>query len=280
MRNLFRKPIEEQLILFSAFFTGSLLLLIFITVFKNGLLGVNWTFLTTVTSKSKGTVGIAGNIVNTLYLVVITLLFSVPIGIASAIYLNEYAKDGKLVQLIRFSIETLSAIPSIIFGLFGMVVFGEFLHLGYSLLSGCLTLSIMVLPLIIRNTEEALKTVPDRYRFGAIALGAGKWHMIYTVILPNALSGIVTGILLAIGRIVGESAALLFTAGSAKSLPKVFSRYPSKIFESGGSLTVQLYLSANSEGDFSTAYSIALVLLIIALLLNILTKVISKKLRK
>ena len=189
-------------------------------VLAKGLKSVNLEFLTTVTSVLHGTVGIAGNIVNTIYIIVITMLIATPIGVGSAVYLNEYAKPGRLVTIIEFATETLSGIPSIIFGLFGMMFFGQTMGLGYSLLTGSLTLILMVLPLITRNTQEALKTVPDSYRNGAIGLGAGKWHTIRTILLPSAMPGILTGAILAIGRIVGESAARLFTAGSAKLLPK------------------------------------------------------------
>lgn len=252
-----------------------LLLTIIVFVVVKGIGSVNWGFLTTVTSVRKGTVGIAGNIVNTLLIIVLTMVIVIPVGVGAAIYLNEYAKPGKLVTLIEFATEVLSGIPSIIFGLFGMMFFGETLGLGYSILTGSLTLILMVLPLIIRNTQEALKTVPDGYRHGAIGLGAGKWHMIRTILIPSAMPGIITGAILAIGRIVGESAALIFTAGSAKLLPKSFLGIFDKIFQSGGTLTIQLYLSATSEGDFDTAFGIAFVLLVIVFGINILTKLLT-----
>lgn len=257
-------------------FSVLLLLLIIVYVMIKGVSAVSWSFLTSVTSVLKGTVGIAGNIVNTLIIIVITMLIATPVGVGSAIYLNEYAKPGKIVTIIEYATETLSGIPSIIFGLFGMMFFGERLGLGYSLLTGSLTLIIMVLPLITRNTQEALKTVPDTYRNGAIGLGSGKWHMIRTILIPSAMPGIITGAILAIGRIVGESAALLFTAGSAKLLPKGFEGIFQKPFQSGGTLTIQMYLSATSEGDFETAFGIAVVLLIIVLGINLGTKAITK----
>ena len=179
-----------------------LLVGIIVYVLFKGLKSVNIEFLTTVTSVLKGTVGIAGNIVNTVIIIFLTMIIATPIGIGSAIYLNEYAKPGKIVTLIEYATETLSGIPSIIFGLFGMMFFGEKLGLGYSLLTGSLTLIIMVLPLMTRNTQEALKTVPDSYRNGAIGLGSGKWHMIRTILIPSAMPGIITGAILAIGRIV------------------------------------------------------------------------------
>ena len=264
------------LIYICAAFSVFLLIGIILYVLMKGLSAVNWSFLTSVTSVLKGTVGIAGNIVNTILIIFISMVIATPIGVGSAIYLNEYAKPGKVVTLIEYATETLSGIPSIIFGLFGMMFFGEKLGLGYSLLTGSLTLIIMVLPLITRNTQEALKTVPNTYRNGAIGLGSGKWHMIRTILIPSAMPGIITGAILAIGRIVGESAALLFTAGSAKLLPKGIDGLFDKPFQSGGTLTIQMYLSATSEGDFETAFGIAVVLLIIVLAINLITKALTK----
>ena len=265
------------LINLSAAFSVILLAGIIAYVFVKGIRSVNLQFLTTVTSTLNKTVGIAGNIVNTLYIIVITLLIATPVGIGSAIYLNEYAKPGKLVRAIEFTTETLSGIPSIIFGMFGMMFFGTGLGLGYSILTGSLTLTLMVLPLITRNTQEALKTVPDSYRSGALGMGATKWYMIRTVLLPSAMPGIITGVILAIGRIVGESAALLFTAGSGYLLPKSGIGFLKKILESGGTLTIQLYLSM-AKAEYSTAFGIATVLLVIVLVINWLTKVLSRKL--
>lgn len=257
----------------------SVIFLVFIIVYvlAKGVAGVNWSFLTTVTSVRAGTVGIAGNIVNTILIILVTMLIATPVGVGAAIYLNEYARPGKFVSVIEFTTEVLSGIPSIIFGLFGMMFFGETLGLGYSILTGALTLILMVLPLVTRNTQEALKTVPDGYRNGAIGLGAGKWYMIRTILIPSAMPGIITGVILAIGRIVGESAALLFTAGSAKLLPKGILGIFDKIMQSGGTLTIQLYLSATSEGDFESAFGIAVVLLVIVLIINILTKTLTAK---
>lgn len=269
--------ILKILINIAAAFSVVLLIGILAYVFLKGIGSVNLTFLTTVTSTLKGTVGIAGNIVNTLYIIVITLLIATPLGVGSAIYLNEYAKPGKLVRAIEFTTETLSGIPSIIFGLFGMMFFGTGLGLGYSILTGALTLTLMVLPLITRNTQEALKTVPDSYRSGALGMGATKWYMIRTILLPSAMPGIVTGIILAIGRIVGESAALLFTAGSGYLLPKGGMGILKKILESGGTLTIQLYLSM-AKAEYFTAFGIAVILLLIVLFINWITKVLAKKL--
>ncbi|MDD6812048.1 MAG: phosphate ABC transporter permease PstA [Lachnospiraceae bacterium] len=264
------------LIYLAAFFSVALLVCIIGYVFIRGISSINWSFLTSVTSTLKGTTGIAGNIVNTLYIVVLTLLIATPIGIGSAIYLNEYAKPGRIVRMIEFTTETLSGIPSIIFGLFGMVFFGNTLGFGYSILTGSLTLTLMILPLITRNTQEALKTVPDSYRSGAIGIGATKWYMIRTILLPSAMPGILTGVILAIGRIVGESAALLFTAGSGYLLPKAGKGLLTKIMESGGTLTIQLYLSM-SKAQYDVAFGIAVVLLVIVLAINFLTKYMAGK---
>lgn len=275
-----RKRVSERFIYFfiylSALFSVLLLSGIIGYVVYKGIGKINFSFLTTVSSSLKGTVGIAGNIVNTLYIIVITLLIAAPIGIGSAIYLNEYARPGKLVRFIEFTTETLSGIPSIIFGLFGMVFFGKNLNLGYSILTGALTLTLMILPLITRNTQEALKTVPDSYRNGALGMGATKWYMIRSILLPSAMPGIITGIILAIGRIVGESAALLFTAGSGYLLPKAGMGFWNKIRESGGTLTIQLYLCM-SKAQYDAAFGIAVVLLMIVLLINFLTKYLAKK---
>lgn len=268
--------ITRFLIYMCASFSVVLLVGIITYVLIKGLPYVSLSFLISVTSVLKGTVGIAGNIVNTILIILLTMIVALPIGVGSAIYLNEYAKPGKIVTIIEYATETLAGIPSIIFGLFGMMFFGEGLSFGYSLITGALTLIIMVLPLITRNTQEALKTVPDSYRTGAIGLGSGKWHMIRTILIPSAMPGIITGMVLAIGRIVGESAALLFTAGSAKLLPVGIEGLLNKPFQSGGTLTIQMYLSATSEGDFSTAFAIAVVLLIIVLVINLLTKVSTK----
>ncbi len=244
-----------------------------------GVSTIDWKFLTTAPSALKGTFGVGGNIINTLYMIVITLLIAVPFGVGAAVYLNEYAKPGKIVRLIEFTTETLAGIPSIVFGLFGYVFFGTTLKLGYSILTGALTLSLMVLPLITRNTQEALKTVPGSYRSGALGIGATKWYMIRTILLPSAMPGIITGIILSIGRIVGESAALLFTAGSGYLLPKL-GEYGEGLFEKilqpGGTLTIQLFLCME-KAKYDEAFGIALVLLIIVFAINMLTKFLSHK---
>lgn len=270
----------------AAIFSILLLIAIMGYVFFRGLPQISLSFLTSVPSTIKGTFGIAGNIVNTLYIIILTLLIATPIGVGSAIYLNEYAKPGKIVRLIEFTTETLSGIPSIIFGLFGMIFFGETLGFGYSLLTGSFTLTLMVLPLITRNTQEALRTVPDSYRTGALGMGSTKWHMIRTILLPSSMPGIVTGIILALGRIVGESAALLFTAGSDYKLPKFtgafgdnLAKLAHKAMESGGTLTIELYLQMQ-KGQYDNAFGIGCVLIVIVLILNLLTKLAANKLRR
>ena len=279
MKSIYQKRIRpwdnvlKALIYLAAGLAIALLVGIMGYVFVRGLPQISWQFLSTVQSSLKGTFGILGNIVNTLYIIVITLIIAAPIGIGSAIYLNEYAKPGKLVRTIEFTTEILSGIPSIIFGLFGMVFFGMTLGLGYSVLTGSFTLTLMVLPLITRNTQEALKTVPDSYRSGALGIGATKWYMIRTILLPSAVPGILTGVILSIGRIVGESAALLFTAGSGFQLPK---NLFGKLFESSGTLTIQLYLSMQ-KAKYDQAFGIAVVLLIIVLGINLLTRFLTNR---
>lgn len=249
-------------------------------VFIKGADTVDRSFLTSVTSTLKQTVGIAGNLVNTLYIIVLTLLIALPLGVGAAIYLNEYAKPGRLVKLIEFTIQTLSGIPSILYGLFGMIFFGEALRLDYSLLRGALTLSLMVLPLIVRNTQEALRTVPEGYRNGALGMGAARWYMIRTVILPSAMPGILAGVILSVGRIVGESAALLFTAGSGRLLPRMgdgladnLRRLGGKVMESGGTLTIELYLQMQN-GNYDAAFGVGCVLIAIVFCLNLLLKLL------
>lgn len=274
-----KKPYDvilSALIYLSAAFAVILLIGILLYVFFKGIGVISWKFLTTQPSAIAGTFGIAGNIVNTLYVVIITILIATPVGIGSAIYLNEYAKPGRLVSLIEFTTETLSGIPSIIFGLFGMIFFGRICRLGYSILTGGLTMTLLVLPLITRNTEEALKSVPESYRTGALGMGTTKWHMIRTILLPSAMPGIITGIILAIGRIVGESAALMFTAGSGYLLPKTAAGFLQKILQPGGTMTVQLYLCM-SKAQYEEAFGIASVLLVIVFMINLITKYLSKR---
>lgn len=277
---MLKRKQKDGVILFFIYLAAAvsvlLLIGIILYVFLKGYNVINSSFLTQVKSALKETEGIAGNILNTVYIVFITLLIATPIGIGSAIYLNEYARQGPFVKMVEFTTQTLSGIPSILFGLFGMIFFGTVLGLGYSILTGALTLTLMILPLIIGNTREALKTVPDSYRQGAIGIGATKWYMIRTILLPSAMPGIITGIILAVGRIVGESAALLFTAGSGYLLPNNGKGYVTKILESGGTLTIELYLSM-AKAKYDVAFGIAVVLLVIVFFINLLTKVLIGK---
>lgn len=277
---MLKRKQKDGVILFFIYLAAAvsvlLLIGIILYVFLKGYNVINWSFLTQVKSALKETEGIAGNILNTVYIVFITLLIATPIGIGSAIYLNEYARQRPFVKMVEFTTQTLSGIPSILFGLFGMIFFGTVLGLGYSILTGALTLTLMILPLIIGNTREALKTVPDSYRQGAIGIGATKWYMIRTILLPSAMPGIITGIILAVGRIVGESAALLFTAGSGYLLPNNGKGYVTKILESGGTLTIELYLSM-AKAKYDVAFGIAVVLLVIVFFINLLTKVLIGK---
>lgn len=268
--------IQMAFIVLSTLISVGVLIGIIAYVAIRGFGSISWEFLTSVTSEMDNRFGILGNIVNTLYIIIITLIIATPVGIGAAVYLTEYAKRGKLVKLIEFTTETLQGIPSIIYGLFGMVFFGVTIGLGTSIFCGCLTLTIMVLPLIIRTTQEALKTVPEGYRTGALGIGATKWYMIRTIIIPSALPGIVTAVILSIGRIVGESAALLFTAGSGYYLPR---QLFSHVLKSGGSLTIQMYLSME-RGEFDNAFGIALVLVVIVLIINFATKLITGKMEK
>jgi phosphate transport system permease protein len=225
----------------------------------------------------RGTIGILPNIIFTLYIVFTTLLISLPIGIGAAIYLCEYAKNKRLVRVIEFTIEILAGIPSIIYGLVGFLVFVLQFGMRPSILVGSLTLSILVLPILVRTTQEALRTVPQSYREGAYALGGTKWYMIRTIILPSALDGIVSGTILAIGRMVGESAALLFTAGVGFTL---VTNYFTALQTSGGTLTVALFLYITEHGNFDVSFAIASILLLIVLLLNFAVKLTRRMLKK
>lgn len=235
-----------------------------------GLPHISWELVSTKPSLLRGTTGILPNILNTVYIIAITLILVLPLGVGAAIYLNEYAKNKNLVKMMELATETLAGIPSIIYGLVGMLVFVQFLSLGTSLLAGAFTLVIMTLPTIIRTTQESLKTVPDAYREGALALGAGKWHMIRTVVLPCVIDGIVTGCILSIGRVVGESAALLFTAGMASELLSPGEAL--RMGNAGSTLTVALYMYAKERGQFDTAFAIAVILLLLTLVINLSAK--------
>ncbi|MBQ8540430.1 MAG: phosphate ABC transporter permease PstA [Clostridia bacterium] len=247
-------------------------------ILYRGLGGINLDFLTNKPSLLYGTVGILPNILNTVYIILITLIIVLPIGVGAAIYLNEYATNKKVVRIIELATETLSGIPSIIYGLVGMLIFVTFLKLETSLIAGSLTLVIMTLPTIIRTTQESLKTVPNGYREGSLALGAGKWYMIKSVVLPSAIDGIVTGCILSVGRIVGESAALLFTAGMANEVLGIGEFFLPK--KAGSTLTVALYMYAKERGEFEIAFSIAAILLVLTFVINISAKIAAKLLKK
>lgn len=262
----------------SAGIITALLLGIIGYIIYRGIGGISWEFLSTKPSLIRGTTGILPNILNTLYIVGITLVIVIPLGVGAAIYLNEYAESKSVVKVIELATETLAGIPSVIYGLVGMLVFVQLFSLGTSLLAGSLTLVIMTLPTIIRTTQESLKTVPDGYREGALALGSGKWHMIRTVVLPSAIDGVVTGCILAIGRIVGESAALLFTAGMANEIMGITDAV--RAGNAGSTLTVALYMYAKERGEFGAAFSIAVILLLITFAINLLAKLAAKKLKQ
>ena len=252
--------------------TAALTLFLLGYVLIKGLPNITWELLSTKPSYLRGTVGILPDILNTLYIILTTLLFVLPLGVGAAIYLTEYATNQRLVGMIEYAAETLSGIPSIIYGLFGSLFFCQFMDLDKSLLAGSLTLVIMNLPTIMRTTQESLKTVPQSYREGAFGLGAGKWRVIRTVVLPNCVEGVITGCILSVGRIVGESAALLFTAGFAHALNGFFEG----LFSPGATLTVALYVYATEDGNFEVAFAIAAILMILTLLINLSATLISK----
>ena len=247
-------------------------------ILYRGLPHISLEFLTSKPSLIRETVGILPNILNTIYIILITLVIVLPIGVGAAIYLNEYAENKKVVRIIELATETLSGIPSIIYGLVGMLIFIQFFSLGTSLLAGSLTLVIMTLPTVIRTTQESLKTVSQGYREGSLALGAGKWYMIRTVVLPSAIDGIVTGCILSIGRIVGESAALLFTAGMANEVLGIVDAV--KPGNAGSSLTVALYMYAKERGEFEIAFAIAAILLVLTFVINVSAKLTATILKK
>lgn len=247
-------------------------------ILYRGLPNITVEFLTNKPSLLKGVTGIFPNILNTIYIILMTLIIVLPVGVGAAIYLNEYATNKKVVRLIELATETLSGIPSIIYGLVGMLIFVQFCSLGTSLLAGSLTLVIMTLPTIIRTTQESLKSVPQGYREGSLALGAGKWYMIRSVVLPSAIDGIVTGCILSIGKIVGESAALLYTAGMANEILGLTEAITPG--NAGSTLTVALYMYAKERGEFETAFAIASILLILTFVINISAKLTAKMLKK
>ena len=264
------------LMYFAAGLTGALLVFLIGYIFVRGLPHLTWDLLSTQTSYLKGTVGILPNILNTLYIILVAMVVVLPIGVGAAVYLTEYASDPKVAGVIEFATETLTGIPSILFGLVGMLFFIHLLGLKQGILAGGLTLVIMILPTVIRTTQESLKTVPQSYREGALALGAGKFHMIRTVVLPNAVDGIVTGCILAIGRIVGESAALLFTAGFGL----VLNGFKAALQSSSATLTVALYVYASERGETDVAFAIAAILMVLTLFLNLAAQLAGRKLKR
>lgn len=270
--------LRNLLMILSAGFICCLLLGLIGYILYRGLPHVSWMLISTKPSFLKGTVGILPNILNTLYMIAMTLVIVLPLGVGAAIYLNEYAKNKKLVRVIELAAETLAGVPSILYGLVGMLVFVQFFSLGTSLIAGALTLVIMTLPTIIRTTQESLKTVPKAYREGALGLGAGKWYMIRTVVLPCVIDGIVTGCILSVGRVVGESAALLFTAGMANELLSV--QEAIQPGNAGSTLTVALYMYAKERGQFDIAFAIAAILLLITFFINMSAKAAAKKLKQ
>ena len=274
-RRLYDKGLRTLLWL-CAGITCALLVFLIGYIFYRGLGNITWELLTTQTSYIKDTIGILPNILNTLYIIMVAMAIVLPLGVGAAIYLTEYASNRKVVALIEFATETLTGIPSIIFGLVGMLFFVQKMGLAPGILAGGLTLVIMILPTIVRTTQESLKTVPQAYREGALGLGAGKWHMVRTVVLPGAVDGIVTGCILAVGRIVGESAALLFTAGFGL----VLNGFVKSLQSSSATLTVALYVYANERGETGVAFAIAAILMMLTFLINLAAGYAGKKLKK
>ena len=259
----------------SAILTCVLLAFLIGYIFYRGVPYLSWELLTSQSSYVKKTIGILPNLLNTLYIILVAMVIVLPLGTGAAIYLTEYATNKKLVKLIEFASEALTGIPSIIFGLAGLVLFSEMFGLKQGILAGGLTLVMMVLPVIIRTTQESLKTVPNAYREGSLAMGSSKWHMVRTVVLPNAVDGLVTGCILSIGRIVGESAALLFTAGFGLVLNDFFTALES----SSATLTVALYVYASERGETNVAFAIAVILMTLTLILNFSANYAAKKLK-
>lgn len=274
-RKLYDKTLRCLLYL-CAFLTCALLVFMIGYIFYRGLPHVTWNLISTKPSYLSDNIGILPDILNTLYIVIATLVIVLPLGVGAAIYLTEYARNRKLVTVIEFATETLTGIPSIIFGLVGMLFFIQMMGLKTGVLAGGLTLVVMILPTIVRTTQESLKTVPDSYREGALAMGAGKWHMVRTVVLPNAVDGIVTGCILAVGRIVGESAALLYTAGFGL----VLNNFVTALESSSATLTVALYVYASERGETDIAFAIATILMLLTLVINLSANLVGRKLKK
>ncbi len=276
----FRRKVYDRtlkvLMYLCAGITCALLIFLIGYIFYRGVGRVSWELLTTQSSYRNDTIGILPNILNTVYIILVSMVIVLPLGVGAAIYLTEYAKNRKLVAIIELATEILTGIPSIIFGLVGMLFFIQMMGLKQGILAGGLTLVVMILPTIVRTTQESLKTVPQSYREGALGLGAGKWHMIRTVVLPNAVDGIVTGCILAIGRIVGESAALLFTAGFGL----VLNGFVESLQSSSATLTVALYVYASERGETAVAFAIATILMVLTFIINFAANLAAKKLKK
>lgn len=260
----------------STFITCGLVTFMIFYVLAKGIPNISWEFLTTKPSYVSETIGILPDILNTVYIVLATLVVVLPLGVGAAVYLTEYATNKKLVSVIEYAAETLSGIPSIIYGLVGMLFFCQFLEMKTSILAGAMTLVIMNLPTVMRTTQESLKTVPQSYREGAFGLGAGKWRVIRTIVLPGCVDGIVTGCILSVGRILGESAALLFTAGFAHAVNGLIEGLKS----AGSTLTVALYVYAKEQGEFGVAFAIAAILMVLTLLINLLATLVEKYFRR
>ena len=272
-RDLFKWTVRGGMWLATSL-TGALTLFLVAYVLIQGIPNINWEFLTTKPSYLTESIGILPDILNTVYIVIATLLIVIPLGVGAAVYLTEYATNQKVVGMIEYAAEALSGIPSIIYGLVGMLMFSN--NFGTCLISGALTLAIMNLPTIMRNTQESLKTVPQSYREGAFGLGAGKWRVIRTVVLPNCIDGVITGCILSVGRILGESAALLFTAGFAHSLNGFFEGLSS----AGATLTVAMYVYAKEQGEFGVAFAIASILMVLAFAINLAATGVAKHFQK
>ena len=271
----------RSLIYIAAAIVVALLVFLLGYILYRGLPNLTWEFLTSEESVVRDVQGIGPAILNTLYVIIATLVVVLPLGVGSAIYLTEYATNRKLVAAIEFATETLAGIPSIIYALVGVLIFAESLALGKTLIAGAFTLVIMTLPTVIRTTQESLKTVPVSYREGSLGLGSGKWHMIRTVVLPSSIDGIVTGCILAIGRIVGESAVLLYTVGMSMQMQDFFRNGLESFFSASGStLSVALYVYAKVRADFDLAFSVAVVLIIITLVINLAANLAGRKLKK
>ena len=270
----------RSLLWLSAGITCALLVFLMGYILRRGIPQLSWQFLTSSESVLKGTLGILPAVCNTLYVVCVTLCIALPLGVGAAVYLTEYATNHKLVSAIEFAAETLSGIPSILYALVGYLAFCKTLGLGYSLLAASLALAMMNLPTIIRTTQESLKTVPQSYREGALGLGSGKWHMIRTVVLPSSIDVIVTGCILAVGRIVGESAVLLYVGGMGNAMNDFFASPDKFLHSSGATLTVQLYVFAKERAMMDPAFAVAVVLLVLTLAINLAAKAAGKKLRQ